>query len=75
MFSEKWFYKKLSLNAYIDIQNVYNFQFADRPYLDVKKDANGKPLSDPLNPSSYQTHEIENISGNVLPSIGLMVEF
>ncbi len=72
---KKWFFKKLSFNAYLDIQNIYNFQFTGQPYLNVRKDTNGMPITDPSNPDSYQTYEIENISGNILPSIGLMMEF
>ena len=72
---KKWFLKNLAINAYIDIQNIYNFQAKGQPFLDVVKDASGNAVEDPNNPGSYQIKEIENTSGTVLPSIGLMIEF
>jgi hypothetical protein len=72
---KKWYYKKVSLNVYLDIQNLYNFQSEDQPYLNVRKDSNGNAITDPANPAAYQTYLIDNTTGNVLPSIGVMVEF
>lgn len=72
---KKWYYNKWSLNAYIDIQNIYNFQAEGAPYLDVVRDENGLPVTDPNDPTRYQTKEIQNLTGTLLPSIGLMVDF
>jgi hypothetical protein len=72
---KKWFFKKWSMNAYLDIQNITNFQSELQPYIDVVKDASGNPIADPANPLAYQTYRIENTTGTVLPSIGLMLEF
>lgn len=72
---KKWFLKKVSLNLYMDIQNVYNYQAVLNPILLVERDANGFPVSDPNNPGSYKTYTLENKSGNVLPTIGLILEF
>jgi len=72
---KKWYFKKWAVNAYIDIQNIYNFQAVSQPYLDVNRDDSGNPIIDPNNPQSYEISEIENISGTVLPSIGLMIDF
>ena len=72
---KKWYYKKWSLNAYLDIQNVYNFQSQAPPYLDVVRDANGIPMENPNNPNSYLTKQISSTNGTVLPSIGLMIDF
>lgn len=72
---KKWFFKKWTLNTYLDIQNVYNFQAKSQAYLDVRRDSAGNPLVSTTNPDEYQTYEIENTSGNVLPSVGVMVEF
>lgn len=70
-----WFFKKWSFNAYLDIQNIYNFQTETKPYLDVVRDENGNPITDPINPDSYLTREVENLTGTVLPSIGIMIDF
>jgi hypothetical protein len=72
---KKWFYKKWSLNAYLDIQNLYNFQSDAPPYLDVVRDVNGIPMEDPNNSSAYLTKEYATQSGTLLPSIGLMIDF
>ncbi|MEZ7878175.1 MAG: TonB-dependent receptor [Flavobacteriales bacterium] len=72
---KKWYFQKWAVNAYIDIQNIYNFQAISQPYLDVERDDSGNPIIDPNNPQSYEISEIENISGTVLPSIGLMIDF
>ncbi|MFT6851227.1 MAG: hypothetical protein ACJATA_002048, partial [Sphingobacteriales bacterium] len=72
---KKWFLKNLAVNAYIDIQNIYNFQAMGQPFLDVVRDDSGNPMEDPNNLGSYKLKEIENTNGTVLPSIGLMIEF
>ena len=72
---KKWYFQKWAVNAYIDIQNIYNFQAISQPFLDVERDDSGDPIIDPNNPQSYEISEIENISGTVLPSIGLMIDF
>ena len=72
---KKWYFKKWAVNAYIDIQNIYNFQTVSQPFLDVERNDSGDPIIDPNNPQSYQISELENISGTVLPSIGLMIDF
>jgi len=72
---KKWFFEKWALNAYVDIQNVYNYQIQGRPYLDVDKDVNGDPITDPTNPLAYKLSEYQNVSGTLLPSVGLMIEF
>jgi hypothetical protein len=71
---KKWFFDRLNLNVFLDVQNVYNFQTQLQPILDVVKDYNGQPLVDPEDPSRYQTYFLENPSGSILPSIGLIVE-
>jgi CarboxypepD_reg-like domain/TonB-dependent Receptor Plug Domain len=72
---KKWFFKKWTLNAYLDIQNVYNFKAKVQPYINVLKDAAGNPVEDPDNPNAYKIYLIENSTGTVLPSVGLMIEF
>lgn len=72
---KKWFYKKIAFNAYIDIQNIYNFKANGQPYVDVVRDDNGAPLTDPSNPDAYVTRQIDNEIGTLLPSIGLQLDF
>ena len=72
---KKWFYKKLALNLYLDIQNVYNTKIKTQPYLDVIRDEFNNPIQNPVNSQYYLIDEIENSSGTILPSIGVMLEF
>ena len=71
---KKYFFKKWSLNLYLDIQNLYNFQLKKQDYIDVVKDANGKPITNPNNPDYYIPKFIEDISGTVLPTVGIIIE-
>ena len=72
---KKWYWKKMTLNVYLDIQNDYNFQAETPPSLIVPIDANGNNLVNQNNPMRYQTKLIENTAGTLLPSIGLQFEF
>ena len=72
---KRWYFKKWTLNTYLDIQNVYNKELVLLPYLDVEKDAAGNPIENPENPQAYKIYEIENTTGTLLPSIGVMIEF
>ena len=71
---KKWFFKKWSLNVFLDIQNVTNAQVRFQDNIDVVRDTQGNPVIDPNNPNLYQANFLENISGNLLPSIGIIVE-
>ncbi len=71
---KRFFFDKWSLNIYFDVQNAYNYQAPLSPFITVERDENGLPLEDPNDPSRYSTKLVENFSGNVLPSIGLIIE-
>ena len=71
---KRWFFAKWSLDLYLDIQNVYNFQAPLAPSLTVVRDDNGDPLVDPTDRRRYSTKEIQNFSGTILPSIGIIIE-
>ncbi|TAH43993.1 MAG: TonB-dependent receptor [Bacteroidetes bacterium] len=72
---KKWFFKKWALNLYLDIQNIYNSQTSTQDYIDVVRDNAGNPVESTDNPLQYKTYKIKNTSGNILPSVGVMVEF
>lgn len=67
--------KKMSLQFYLDIQNAYAYQTSLAPILLLVKDENGNPLTDPTDPTRYQTKLVENTSGILQPSIGIIFEF
>lgn len=72
---KRFFFKKWSLNVYLDIQNVYNFQAELAPFITVERDDAGAPLVDPNDASRYVTKEVPNFSGTILPSTGIVIEF
>jgi len=72
---KKWYWKKVTLNVYLDIQNLYNFQAETPRSLIAETDENGNKILDPNDPSRYQLKYLENTAGTVLPSIGIQFEF
>lgn len=67
--------KKMTLNIYFDVQNVYNFQAEGQAFINVERDANGIPVVNANNPTQYNIERIANTNGTVLPSIGMMIDF
>ncbi|MFT5778624.1 MAG: hypothetical protein ACI837_001580 [Crocinitomicaceae bacterium] len=72
---KRFSFQKISLNIYLDIQNVYNNKATTAPILLVQKDAAGNPIEDPLDSSRYLTKTVANASGIVQPSVGIILEF
>jgi outer membrane receptor protein involved in Fe transport len=73
---KKYFFDTWSLMLYLDVQNVYNFTADEPPVLVRRTNDSGEPVVDPNNPNRYElkTLEVEE-SGNILPSVGIIVEF
>ncbi len=76
---KKFFFKKWNLEIYLDVQNVYNFIFKGPRTLVLDRDVNGTGQivnpDDPVELQRYKTKYIENESGTILPSLGIVVEF
>jgi outer membrane receptor for Fe3+-dicitrate len=72
---KKLFLDKFNMNFYLDIQNLYGYKTKVAPILLVETDASGAPVIDPTDPTRYKTKLIENTSGIVQPTIGIIVEF
>ncbi len=81
---KKWFWKRFSLNVYLDLQNVNRNTISqpvillDRPLDDDLKPIGGGIIANPNAPieeQRYLTKELDTGSGNVLPTLGLVVEF
>jgi hypothetical protein len=72
---KQYFFNNWSLMLYTDIQNLYNHK-ADQPALLIREsDSNGIPVTDPLNSLKYRLKYLDNESGTVLPTIGIIIEF
>ena len=72
---KKFFFNKWALNIYFDAQNVYKYQTQQTPILLLDRDANGNAQTDPSNPAAYKTKLIENPTGNLLETLGIIIEF
>ena len=72
---KEYFFNKWSLNVYADIQNVYNSKASMQNELILATNPDGTPLIDSSNPNKYVLKSIPNISGSVVPTIGLIFEF
>ncbi len=72
---KKFYWKWLTLDLYVDVQNVYNFKSELQPIITVERGSDGKPLVDPADPSRYLMKTIPNFAGSVVPTLGLVIEF
>lgn len=72
---KKWFYKKWSLNLFLDIQNVYGYTIPGAPILSVLNDEIGRPIINQSDPSRYASTYLENDIGIVQPTIGIVITY
>lgn len=72
---KKWFLKKININLYLDLQNVYFSKNQTPPNLDVEYDVNGIPVLNPVDNSKYKLNYLDTRSGSILPSIGFILEY
>lgn len=72
---KKWFFKSWSLNAYIDIQNIYNNKIKLRSDVSNNPDVGELIYDSEGDPNKNDLYEIQNESGTFLPSVGLLIEF
>lgn len=70
---KQFFFDKWSLMAYLDIQNLYNFQSPSTDIVLREKNPDGTFALDES--GNYRLRSIKNTSGTVLPTIGIMIEF
>ena len=72
---KKFYFEKFAMNFYLDIQNLYAHKTKVAPVLLLVKDANGIALTDPTDPTKYQTKLVDQTSGILQPSLGIIIEF
>ncbi|MBW6499353.1 MAG: TonB-dependent receptor [Bacteroidales bacterium] len=74
---KQFFLNKWSLMVYLDIQNLYNFESQLPDNVFRQEDANGNPIIEagPDGIERYRLKTFENLTGTVLPSIGIIFEF
>lgn len=72
----KWDFKGWALNLYFDIQNALNQQTLGPPFLVAARDrGTGALLTDPNQPDRYLASELPNTAGQLLPTVGIIVDF
>jgi hypothetical protein len=71
---KEYFFKKWSLNFYMDIQNLYNFNAEQPDNLLQARDVSGAPITDPQDSTRYVLKSIKSESGTVLPTVGIIVQ-
>ncbi len=70
---KKWSFEKWNLNIYLDIENLYNYQSPQPPFLIPQSAADGSFEIDPDDPSRYLLQQLPNNAGTILPTIGLII--
>ena len=71
-----WYFKKSSLNLYMDIQNFLNKEYLGATTLIAAQDAAGNLITDPnATVPSYKADYLVNSTGFLQPSIGVIFDF
>jgi len=72
--TKKWYLPVVSVELYLDVQNVYYAKTTGVPILDYVTDANGTPLLT-ANHMSYQTKLLPNTTQVIQPQLGLILTY
>ena len=81
---KKWFFNSWNFNLFLDIENLTSNQVSDpQLILDRPVDADNKPIGPgiitnpdaPIELQRYALKEINDANGNLLPSIGVIIEW
>ncbi|MDF3078811.1 MAG: TonB-dependent receptor [Sphingobacteriaceae bacterium] len=72
---KKYPFRKFSLNLYFDVQNITYNKYQMQSSLVLDRDASGQPQDDPFDATRYKTKLLNDESGNVLPTLGIIFEF
>ena len=81
---KKWFFNDFSLEIYLDIENLTNQNFSRNVLiLDRPLDDTGRPIgqgiivnpNDPAALQRYKVKEIQDNESNILPTIGIVLEY
>jgi hypothetical protein len=78
---KKWNFRKLTLDLFLDVQNFYGSKSAGTPQYTFKRNndntafvsTDGNPVK--VNGSNAIPFILDDADGNVLPTVGFIVEF
>ncbi len=68
-----YYLKKFTAKFYLDFQNLYNFQAQEQDIIVRAEDENGNFIRTG-NGTRYQLQRVENTSGTILPTLGIIIE-
>jgi len=71
---KQFYFKRWSLMFYVDVQNVYNFK-SDSPPEYTNLTPSGQENIDPADNTRYVLRELNPMSGTILPTLGIIIEF
>lgn len=76
---KEWYLPGITINLYVDVQNVLNTKSTSSTFLIQELDTQGNPIienpSDPIELQRYRMKELESVAGTVVPTIGIIIEF
>jgi len=72
---KKWYFKKMNLDLYIDITNLYMNKSEGQDILTVERDESGIPIEDAGNPGNYIPNYISDENGQLIPTIGVVLTY
>jgi hypothetical protein len=73
--TKKWYLKKIAVELYLDIQNVYDNQEPSQSLFSVMMNSKGQPIVNPSDPSRYIPTSIPSTSGIIQPALGLIISY
>ena len=71
---KSYYLNNITMKFYVDIQNLYNFQAEQQDIIVRAEDSNGN-FQTTDNGTKYVLKRVQNTSGTVLPTIGIILEF
>ncbi len=71
---KKWFFKKWSLNLFLDIENIYG-NTIQQDVLVLDRDVEGNAQISTSNPDAFQTKFLTTENGITQPTLGIIVAF
>ncbi len=72
---KEWYFKTLTLNLYVDVQNAYNFKTQGSEFLVQQFASDNTPLYTDATQQQYQMTPFQTEVGTLLPSVGIIIEF
>jgi hypothetical protein len=73
--TKKWYLKKVAIEIYLDIQNVYDNPETQQSLFSVQMNNMGQPIVNPSDPTRYVPKLLPSSAGVIQPALGLIVSY